>query len=261
MIRIDDIDDPRIAPYRHLRDRDLRADGDRFIAEGRHVVQRLLASRYPVESILCSERWLSAVEGRVAEGVPIYLTSDARLSEIIGFDFHTGCLAVGRSGPLPTVASMIEPLGPSATLAIVDESSNVENLGSILRIAAGFGASGVIVGPRSADLFYRRCIRVSMGTIFALPLAQSADLAADLALLASRGFDTIATVTDADAIPLPTLSVASKRAIVLGSEAHGLPRDLAAACTHRATIPMHLGTDSLNVSIAAAVFLYHLSQR
>jgi tRNA G18 (ribose-2'-O)-methylase SpoU len=260
MTRIDNLDDPRIAPYRHLRDRDLRADGDRFIAEGRHVVQRLLKSPYEVESILCSERLTDAVEGRVPEDVPVYVTGDAQINAIIGFPFHNGCLAVGRAGPLQRVERLVASLGDQATLVIADESNNVENLGSILRIAAGFGASGVVLGPRSADVFYRRCIRVSMGTIFSMPLAQSADLAADLRLLASQGFATIATVTDADAIPLPTLSVAARRAIVLGSEAHGLPDELAAACTHRATIPMQLGTDSLNVSIAAAVFLYHLSQ-
>ena len=255
-IDIETLDDLRVAPYRHLKDRDLRADGDRFVAEGRKIVERLLASRYAVESILCDERHAEAFADR---DLPVYVTGD--VSAIVGFPFHQGCLAVGRAGPLQTIDRLVATLGERATLVIADESNNVENLGSILRIAAGFGASGVILGPRSADVFYRRCIRVSMGTIFLMPLAQSADLSADLALLASRGFDTVATVTDADAIPLPALAIGPRRAIVLGSEAQGLSRDLAAACTHRATIPMHLGTDSLNVSIAAAVFLYHLSTR
>ena len=94
-----------------------------------------------------------------------------------------------------------------------------------------------------------------------MPLAQSADLPADLRLLAAGGFDTIAAVTDADATPLPRLSVGPRRAVVLGGEAHGLPADVVAACTRRSLIPMHLGTDSLNVSVAAAVFLYALSAR
>ena len=254
LIAIDNLDDPRIAPYRHLKDRDLRADGDRFIAEGRKVVERLLASPYAVESILCNEK---LAEGFAGIDLPVYVTSD--VSEIVGFQFHQGCLAVGRAGPIAGVEAMLATLPARATLVVLHELNNTENLGSILRIAAGFGATGVILGPRTADVFYRQSIRVSMGNVFALSLAQSDDLTRDLALLAGNGVETIATVIDADATPLQRLSVGGRRAIVLGSEAHGLPRAIVDACTHRATIPMHLGTDSLNVAIAAAVFLYHLS--
>jgi tRNA G18 (ribose-2'-O)-methylase SpoU len=260
-IRIDSIDDPRVAPYRHLKDRDLRADGDRFVAEGRYVVRRLLASRYDVESVLCSERLIDEMRPAIPETVPVYVTSDAEINRIVGFQFHNGCLAVGRAGPLPGVEALIAELPEAATLVIAHELNNTENLGAILRIAAGFGAAGVILGPRTADVFYRQSIRVSMGNVFALRLARSDDLIRDLCALASAGVETIATVTDVDATPLPQLSVGPRRAIVLGSEAHGLPADVARACTRRVTIPMHLGTDSLNVSIAAAVFLYHLSLR
>ena len=254
LIRIDTLDDPRVSPYRHLKDRDLRADDDRFVAEGRKVVERLLASSYAVESILCDER---SAAGFADRELPVYVTPD--VSAIVGFQFHQGCLAVGRAGPLRTVEAMLATLPASATLVVLSELNNTENLGSILRIAAGFGANGVILGPRTADVFYRQAIRVSMGTVFSLNLARSDDLARDLGRLAASGVATIATVLAADATPLPQLSVGPRRAIVLGSEAHGLPDAIAAACTRRATIPMQLGTDSLNVAIAAAVCLYHLS--
>ena len=255
------IDDPRVAPYRHLKDRDLRADGDRFVAEGRYVVRRLLASPYAVESVLCSERLIDEMRAEVPDAVPVYVMGDAEINRIVGFQFHNGCLAVGRAGPIGGVGELLATSGEAATLVIAHELNNTENLGAILRIAAGFGAAGVILGPRTADVFYRQSIRVSMGNVFALRLAKSDDLIRDLGLLASAGFETIATVTDSDATPLPRLAVGPRRAVVLGGEAHGLPADVAAACTHRATIPMHLGTDSLNVAIAAAVFLYHLSLR
>src|SRR4051794_23630760 len=53
--QITSLDDPRIAPYRNLKDRDLAGAGDRFIAEGGHVVQRLMQSDYPVESVLLAQ--------------------------------------------------------------------------------------------------------------------------------------------------------------------------------------------------------------
>ena len=80
---------------------------------------------------------------------------------------------------LVSFTTPLATLPATATLVVLHELNNTENLGSILRIAAGFGANGVILGPRTADVFYRQAIRVSMGTVFSLGLAQSDDLVRD----------------------------------------------------------------------------------
>jgi tRNA G18 (ribose-2'-O)-methylase SpoU len=259
--QIDSLDDPRVAPYRALKDRELRAVDGRFIAEGRNVVLRLIASRYKAESVLVSERYADAVAASVPTDVALYVAADELINVTIGYRFHQGVLAVGRSTMIGSVDALLAglPQGQPATLVVAHELNNVENLGAILRIAAGFGAAGMILGPRTADPFYRQSIRVSMGTVFSVPLAQSEDLVNDLHLLRQHGFDTLATVTDEDAEPLSGVARSRRTAIVLGSEAHGLDRATIDACARKVTIPMKLGTDSLNVSIACAVFLYHLT--
>ena len=260
-ISIDSLDDPRVSPYRNLKDAELRRADGRFISEGRNVVLRQLASRYETESILCSPRLVDELEPDVPEHVPLYVAPDREIDRIIGFRFHNGCLGCGRATTVGNVGPLLASLAPEApaTLVVAHELNNVENLGSIIRIAAGFGAAGLILGPRTADPFYRQSIRVSMGTVFSLPLAHSEDLVADLNRLGQQGFDTIATVTDADAEPLSAVRPSKRTALVLGSEAHGLDSASVQACQRRVTIPMKLGTDSLNVAIAAAVFLYHLT--
>ena len=260
-IPIDSIDDPRLDAYRNLKDADLRAQDGRFIAEGRLVAQRLLASRYACESILCIERLFDEMASIAPPQTPIYVASNAEVSRIVGFRFHNGCLACGRATTIGSVGALLESIGDAdATLMVAHELNNTENLGAILRIAAGFGAAGLILGPRTADPFFRQSIRVSMGNVFSLGLASSEYLVDDLRRLREAGFETIATVIDADAEPLHTLRPARRQAIVLGSEAHGLDRPTIEACTRRVTIPMKLGTDSLNVAIASAVFLYQLTQ-
>lgn len=262
-IAIQSLDDPRVAPYRALKDRELRAADGRFVAEGPNVVRRLIASRYEVESVLVSDRYADALAAEVPTGIPLYVAADELINETIGYRFHQGVLAVGRSTSIGGVDALLSTLDPkaSATLVVAHELNNTENLGAILRIAAGFGAAGVILGPRTADPFYRQAIRVSMGTVFSLPLAQSDDLVADLAKLRQHGFESLATVIDANAEPLSGVKASHRTAVVLGSEAHGLDRETIDACDRRVTIPMKLGTDSLNVSIACAVFLYQLSIR
>jgi tRNA G18 (ribose-2'-O)-methylase SpoU len=253
--------DPRLEPFREMKDRDLRRRDGRFIAEGELVVRRLLASRYACDAVLCSPRLADELMAVVPVGVPLLVLADREIDQVIGFRFHNGCLAVGRAPPMPGIDAWCAPNTGPTTLLALHELNNTENLGSICRIAAGFGVSGVLLGPRNADPFYRQCVRVSMGNVLSLDLASSDDLASDLRRLSTAGYDVVATVTHADATPIHRWTPAERTVIVLGSEAHGLDQATVSACNSRVTIPMHLGTDSLNVSIATAIFLYHQSIR
>ena len=96
-----------------------------------------------------------------------------------------------------------------------------------------------------------------MGTIFKVPIVQSTNLAADLATLRqSHGFELFATVLDPDADGLPATRP-PRCGVLFGNEAVGLSSVHIAACDHRITLPMKLGTDSLNVAVAAGIFLHH----
>src|SRR5206468_2647508 len=70
--RILSIDDPRVWPYRNLKDRELARQGGFFIAEGEHVVRRLLDSDYPTQSLLLAERRVAEIAPVVPDRVPIY---------------------------------------------------------------------------------------------------------------------------------------------------------------------------------------------
>src|SRR5206468_12821486 len=105
-------------------------------------------------------------------------------------------------------------------------------------------------------------VRVSMGTIFTLPIAQSDDLLRDLRRLKEEwGVELLATVLDPSAQSLETARRGSKLGLLFGGEAQGLEDPCIAACDRRVTIPMHHGTDSLNVAVAAGIFLYHFTTK
>lgn len=257
-IEIDNLEDPRLAPYRSLKDRELAREGGRFIAEGRHVVERLLASRYECESVLTSARALDKVmqqAGAHGRSMPIYVAPDPILNGVVGFRFHSGSLAVGVRGPLPGIDQL--PVRQERCVILACEGiSNGANLGGLIRTAAGFGVDGVLLGPHCIDPFWRLAVRVSMGTVFSLNLAWSDDLARDLTRLREEArFETIATVCEGGE-PIDTIPKSPRTVVVMGSEAQGLDDSIIRACSRRSTIPMKLGTDSLNVMIAAAVFLY-----
>jgi tRNA G18 (ribose-2'-O)-methylase SpoU len=155
------------------------------------------------------------------------------------------------------------------TLVICPEVINTENMGALIRVSSAFGADAMIVGERSCDPYFRRSVRVSMGTIFRLPIVRSDDLLRDLYRLREEwGVTLAATVLDETATPLDRArrpgavnpAVPDRLGLLFGSESQGLHQRWITACDQLIIIPMKLGTDSLNVSVAAAVCLYHFTR-
>lgn len=256
------IDDPRLAPYANLRQTNLTRWSGLFIAEGRRVVERLLASEFHVESVLLSDRRHETVLAEwpaewVAD-VPVLIVPQRLVEVLVGYNFHAGVLACGRR---------FEPFGVAETLAICRRSHTVvacpritgpDNLGSILRNCAALGVDAVLLGPGSCDPFSRRVLRVSMGAPFSLPVAECPTLFDDL--ISARdagGWQLIAAAIDGEAEPLAEAIRPERIVLVLGNEAEGLDDDWLAACDRRVMIPMAAPGDSLNVAVACGVMLHH----
>jgi tRNA G18 (ribose-2'-O)-methylase SpoU len=241
-----------------MKDRELARDGRRFIAEGEQVVRRLLASGLPVESVLIADRKAAAIGPMVPAGVPVWVASDELIERLIGFEFHSGVLACGIRPRPPELEEILPPASQPATLVICPKITNVENLGSLVRLSAAFGVSGLILGEQCCDPFFRQSVRVSMGAVFNLPIARRTDLASDLPRLRRDwGFELVATALAPDAEPLAAARRRARLALVFGGEADGLDGQTLALCDRRVTIPMRRGVDSLNVAVAAGIFLYH----
>lgn len=259
MVRIESIDDPRIAPYRNLKDRELAREGGRFIAEGELILRRLAASDYPVESVLLAERRAAEIAPLAPAAVPVYVAPETVMRQIIGYRFQSGVAAVGIRKPYRKLEEMAAA-GSHATWMICPETASAENMGSLIRIAAAFGADAMLMGERCCDPFWRQSIRVSMGTVFSLPLIRSDNLLGDLAQLKTGwDFQLIATVLDQAAEPLQFAARRDRIGILFGNEAQGLDAATIAACDRRVTIPMRQGIDSLNVAICAGIVMHHFA--
>src|SRR5690242_3074623 len=97
LVRIDDPDDPRLADYRAVRERDLVGRQGGFIAEGLVVLEKLIrAGRHPLRSVLVAENRAAGLEpllAALADGVPAYAASQAVMDRVVGFPIHRGVLA------------------------------------------------------------------------------------------------------------------------------------------------------------------------
>jgi tRNA G18 (ribose-2'-O)-methylase SpoU len=258
-VLIDDLDDPRIAPYRHLKANNTTRRTGLFVVEGEKLVDRLIESRYPVASVLAGERHVDRIATKVPSDIPLFVLPHALLSLLVGFNFHQGVLACGRRCPAFSVAEVAEKAGDRLSVVVCPTLNNPENLGAIVRIADVFGVDAVLVGGRCPDPLSRRVLRVSMGTSLRLPVIASEAIEVEIDELQTRwNVELIATVVGRDAERLSALPRLPRVALFLGSESDGLEPEWIERCGRKVTIPMRAGAESLNVAVAAGIILYHL---
>lgn len=258
---IDSIDDPRLEPYRNLKKTNLTRWEDHFIAEGIRLVERLLQSDFAVTSLLVSRQHRQRLPATVPEHVDIYVALPDLLNLIVGYRFHAGMLGCGRRKPPRPVDDWAPPRNQPALIVGCPHTADPDNLGSIIRVAAAFGADGLLVGSSSADPFSRRTLRISMGNAFFLPIQETTTFESDLVQLqTAHDFSVIASVLDPAAQPLAQAARPRRMILLLGNESEGLPESLIQHANLAIRIPMAERIDSLNVGVASGIMLHHFTQ-
>jgi tRNA G18 (ribose-2'-O)-methylase SpoU len=259
-IPIDDPDDPRIAAYRDIRERDLVGREGLFVAEGEVVVRVLLTrSLHRPVSLLVSEKRIATLAAVIPPDVPAYVAAQPVLDAIAGFHLHRGILALGRANPATSATALLASLPQRAGVVVLFGIANHDNMGGIFRNAAAFGADAVILDAACCDPLYRKSIRVSVGAALTVPFARLAPHEDAIALLRAHSFTPLAlsprgTTTLSDLIPSPRV------AALFGTEGPGLPDEvMAKAETVRIEMPGAM--DSLNVATASGIVLHRLAQR
>lgn len=246
-----------LADYRDLTDvalrRLLETDHGLFLAEGAKVIARALAAGYRPRSALTSSRWADDVLQLLADhDVPVLVLPEADLTHLTGYHVHRGALASMHRRPLP---SLDEVVAGARRLVVLEGVVEPTNVGAVFRAAAALGTDAVLLDPTCADPLYRRAVKVSMGSVLAVPWTRVAPWPAGLDALRANGFAVWALTPDpesddlghcADALP-------ERLALLLGTEGDGLSTRSMARADRRVRIPMAAGVDSLNVGSAAAV--------
>lgn len=261
LIRVDDRDDPRIAPFR-FGERGLASRADRrddagaglFLAEGDLVVERALAAGCrPFLGLADGARMPAVVDELLGRGADVYVGGDDLRRFVTGLGMPHPVVALFHRPPRPTAAELA---ATSERLVIVEGVDNPGNVGSIVRNAAALGWDGLLLDHTSADPLARRALRVAMGTAFVLPHGRTTRLADEIRAMTDRV--VYALTPDPDATDIRDVRPSGRRAVVIGSERAGLSDDVLAITTP-VRIPMAPGVDSLNAAAAAAIACYALA--
>ena len=260
LVMVDDLDDDRLADYRHLREPNVRARVERnagiFTVEGWLSLEALAESPYPVRSALVATKYATRAESIVDAEVPIYAIPESALEHVTGIHFHRGVVGVGER---PAALDPAVVLKGARRVLVLEGVNDYENLGSLFRNASAFGVDAVLLDPTTADPLYRRSTRVSLGHVLRVPFARVGPEVwpGILGDLRSDGVAVLALTPAADAVPLGSVldQLPGSVAVLVGAEGPGLTDAAMAAADQRVHIPMTPGTDSVNVATAAAIAL------
>ena len=267
-VRVAAVDDPRLDDFRVVSDPALMRDRGLFVAEGRLAVERLLASRFRTRALLVIDGALEGLEPALAAGrgereLDVYVADSAQLRLVTGFRFHRGCLALGERPALGEDDPRLSPVAPGSPLVVLEGVSDPDNVGSIFRNAAAFGAAGMVLSPTCADPLYRKAIRTSMGTTLQLPfrVVRAGEWPGILERIREAGARVVALTPLQPATEIEAFvrrGCEAGVALLFGNEGDGVSRTALDRCDERVRIDIAPAVDSLNVAHAAAIVLQRI---
>jgi TrmH family RNA methyltransferase len=232
------------------------------LLDGAHLVEEALASPVTLETAVFSEsaaneRLAPLLERVARSGARVVVAPDAVFPAVSPVQHPSGVAAIAQV----TMRRLEDVLrvGPHLLL-MLDGVQDPGNLGAIIRVAEGCGATGVIVGDGSADAFGWKAVRSAMGSSLRLPIAQRVNMADALRLVKATGTRVLAAVPR-NGTALPECDFRPSTAVLLGGEGAGISEDLLRGADATLSIPMTPPVESLNVAIASALVLYEASRQ
>lgn len=242
-------------------------NGGIFIAESPKVIERALDAGCQPVSFLMEKKHVQTQGREILErcpDVPVYVAKPEILAQVTGYQLTRGMLCAMKR---PDLLPVEEVCKHAKRIAILENVVNPTNVGAIFRSAAALGMDAVLLTGGCADPFYRRAIRVSMGTVFQIPWTYIEGKTCawpeeGLSCLRKMGFKTAAMALKNESVSIDdeNLLAEEKLAVILGTEGDGLATDTIADCDYTVLIPMAHGVDSLNVAAASAVAFWELGR-
>ena len=233
---------------------------------GRNSVLESLRAGIPAMALYFSgraqedERVAEAVQLAADSGIAVLEAGLSELDRLTGGAIHQGVALRVRPYEYAHPEDLASRVGLTPPLIVaLDGVTDPRNLGAIVRSAAAFGATGVVVPARRAAGVTAGAWKASAGALARLPVAQAVNLTRAIEGYKQAGFFAAGLDADGDT-DLRDMSIADgPMVLVVGSEGRGLSRVVAGACDMIVSIPMASGNESLNAGIAASIALYEIA--
>jgi TrmH family RNA methyltransferase len=253
---------PRVKELRAALLRPGRGSAEVVALEGFHLVEEALRSGLTIETLFIAqnnEKLLN--ELRIPDSVEILTLPEEVLASAVTTETPQPIAALAQPQPWnwPDLLGLLGH-APSQTLIVVLAGiQDPGNLGTILRSAEAFGATGVISLSGTVSHWNPKAMRASAGSVFRLPILSVSESDC-FTHLRESSIQTLAAMAH-EADPLSKVDLAKPVALVIGAEGSGISDEIASQCDARITIPCPGPVESLNAAVAASILLYEASQQ
>ncbi len=247
-------------------DESYTAENCENIVAGRNAVSELIRSGRDIDKIFVKEgEWEGSIKRIAAEarrlGIPLVSAGRAKLDKLSGGVQHQGVVAIAAEKQYCTLEDILE-LAASRNekpfIVIADGINDPHNLGALIRVAEGAGCHGLIIPKRRSATLTAVAAKASAGAISHLLIAKVANINATVEKLKRLGVWIYSA--EAGGSDYAETEIVTPAAFVFGSEGDGVSRVVKENSDVVLSIPMKGNVNSLNVSSAAAVILFHASR-
>jgi TrmH family RNA methyltransferase len=239
-----------------LRDGSVRRSTGTFAIEGPVLVADALAAGIGVHDVYVEADALpdGLADALGATGIEPVLVRPGGLERVLDTVTPRPVVAVAT---LPAYG--LHEAVTDLTVALVDVG-DPGNVGTLIRTAEAAGAGAVLCCGATADPFAPKAVRASAGSAFRLPIVVEPDHTTSMRALGSGGLARVGLAAGA-AEPYDAVDLTGPVALVLGSEAHGLPDAVTSTLDRVVSIPMAGDTESLNVAAAGAIVCFEVARQ
>jgi len=245
---------------RSLSQKKVRQTERKFLLEGWRALKEAMNAQVVVESINVLPRFLEDADyqnilNEVRQRhIPLRELSEIELRQISETVHAQGVIAVVQKKDQELSDRILKK---SDVIVAADAVSDPGNVGSLLRTSDWFGADLVLLGSGCVELYNEKVVRSTVGSLFHLPVVEDVNLPAELAELKKSGFRITALSGDGKT-DYQSAEWGRKNVIVLGSEAHGVGKEVRSVADSVVRIPKFGRAESLNVGVACGIVLAHL---
>ncbi|MEK7093842.1 MAG: 23S rRNA (guanosine(2251)-2'-O)-methyltransferase RlmB [Patescibacteria group bacterium] len=196
-------------------------------------------------------------------GVTITELKEKDAPRMVGHDAaHQGIVAIVDSAALMIdFDDFVRTLEPTSDtlLVLLDELTDPHNVGAIIRSAAAFGASGVLMPYHNQAPVTGAVVKASAGMAFRIPIVSIGNVNYTIGLLKDRGFQVYGLeMKGSEEVTKETFT--EPTLLIVGNEAKGIRQKTGELCDKMLRVPMHPRCESLNASVSVAVVLYEWSK-
>ncbi|MRH42912.1 RNA methyltransferase [Aquibacillus halophilus] len=245
---ITSVQNSKVKEWNKLKKKKDRERTNSFLVEGNHLVQEAYDSNWNIKEIIIEEgtvlpSWLGNKD--------VTYVSDHVFKSITDTKTPQGIAAV---------VEMKEPSQQELNrIVILDTVQDPGNLGTIIRTADAAGFDAIILGDGTVDLYNEKVIRSTQGSVFHLPIFQK-NLHNEIPSLKERAFQVWASTLEG-AKAYTNLPIPDKVALIVGNEGSGIQPSIIDLADEKVHIPIYGQAESLNVSVATGILLYHIANQ